>query len=102
MPGQKALLLISTGKSTRETGSLVRAGEQLSLAGVDYAVCPKIHENPSRECVMEASALARKQGVTGCVRRRGGHGCLPGALWDWARGGTGKGQPLTHAAGAAE
>ena len=45
---------------------------------------------------MEASALAREQGVTGCVRRRGGHGCLPGALWDWARGGTGKGQPLTH------
>ena len=44
MPGQKALLLISTGKSTRETGSLARAGEQLSLAGVDYAVCPKIHE----------------------------------------------------------
>ena len=34
MPGQKALLLISTGKSTRETGSLARAGEQLALPGL--------------------------------------------------------------------
>lgn len=113
MPGQKALLLISTGKSTRETGSLARAGEQLSLAGVDYAVCPKIHENPSRECVMEAAAFAREQGCDFIVALGGGAvldasvavaamATNPGDLWDYVCGGTGKGQPLTHAAGATE
>lgn len=33
MPGKKAPLLISAGKSTRETGSLARVEEQLALPG---------------------------------------------------------------------
>lgn len=107
MPGKKALLLISTGKSTRETGSLARVEEQLSLAGVAYAVCPRIHENPSRECVMEAAAFAREQGCDFIVALGGGAvldasvavaamAANPGDLWDYVCGGTGKGRPLAQ------
>ena len=107
MPGKKALLLISTGKSTKETGSLARTEEQLSLAGVSYAICPVIHENPSKECVMEAAAFAREQGCDFIVALGGGAvldasvavaamATNPGDLWDYVSGGTGKGQPLLH------
>lgn len=107
MPGKKALLLISTGKSTKETGSLARTEEQLSLAGVSHAICPVIHENPSKECVMEAAAFAREQGCDFIVALGGGAvldasvavaamATNPGDLWDYVNGGTGKGQPLAH------
>ena len=107
MPGKKALLLISTGKSTKETGSLARTQEQLSLAGVAYVVCPKIHENPSKTCVMEAAAFAREQGCDFIVALGGGAvldasvavaamATNPGHLWDYVSGGTGKGQPLMN------
>lgn len=107
MPGKKALLLISTGKSTKETGSLARTEEQLSLAGVSHAICPVIHENPSKECVMEAAAFAREQGCDFIVALGGGAvldasvavaamATNPGDLWDYVSGGTGKGQPLLH------
>lgn len=105
MPGKKALLLISTGKSTKENGSLAKVEEQLSLAGVDYAVCPRIHENPSRECVMDSAAFAREEGCDFLVALGGGAvldasvavaamATNPGNLWDYVCGGTGKGQPL--------
>ena len=35
LPGKKALLLISNGKSTKVNGSLGRVKEQLAEAGVD-------------------------------------------------------------------
>ena len=38
MPGKKALVLISNGKSTRENGYLDRTLEQLEKAGVETAL----------------------------------------------------------------
>ena len=38
MPGQKAMVVISNGKSTKNNGSLARLEEQLKLAGKEYAV----------------------------------------------------------------
>lgn len=46
LPGKKAMLLISNGKSTRINGSLDRVKEQLEKAGAAYAVFDKIMENP--------------------------------------------------------
>ena len=107
LPGKKALLLISSGKSVRANGTLDRVTAQLDKAGVAYAICANIHENPSREVVMEAAACAKANGCD-FVLAVGGGAVLdsavavaamatnPGDLWDYVCGGTGKGQPLQH------
>ena len=59
-PGKKALLLISSGKSVKVSGTLDRVTAQLDRAGVAYVVCDNIHENPSKEVVMQAAACARE------------------------------------------
>ena len=46
MPGKKALLVISNGKSTRMSGALDRTMEQLRAAGVDVALFDKVGANP--------------------------------------------------------
>ena len=38
MPGKKALLVISNGKSVRENGALTAVEQGLTAAGVDYVV----------------------------------------------------------------
>lgn len=107
MPGKKALLLISSGKSAKVSGALERTQAQLEKAGVEYAVCAKIHENPTREIVMEAVAFAKENGCDFIVALGGGAvldssvavaamATNPGDLWDYVNGGTGKGQPLVN------
>ena len=107
MPGKKALLLISSGKSAKVSGALERTQAQLEKAGVEYAVCAKIHENPTREIVMEAAAFAKENGCDFIVALGGGAvldssvavaamATNPGDLWDCVNGGTGKGQPLVN------
>ena len=105
LPGKKALLLISSGKSVRTTGTLDRVTAQLDKAGVAYTICANIHENPSKEVVMEAAACAKANGCD-FVLAVGGGAVLdsavavaamatnPGDLWDYVCGGTGNGQPL--------
>ena len=109
LPGKKALLLISNGKSVKVNGTLARVQEQLEKAGVEYVVCDNVHENPSKEVVMEAAAMAKEK-VCDFILALGGGAVLdsasavaamatnPGDLWDHVNGGTGKGQPLVHAA----
>lgn len=109
LPGKKALLLISNGKSVKVNGTLDRVQKQLEEAGVEYVVCDNIHENPSKEVVMEAAAMAKEK-VCDFILALGGGAVLdsasavaamatnPGDLWDYVNGGTGKGQPLVHAA----
>ena len=60
MPGKKALLLISNGKSTKVNGSLDRTIEQLEKAGIEYAIFDKIMENPYKSVVMEGAAFAKE------------------------------------------
>lgn len=105
LPGRKALLLISNGKSVRTTGTLDRVTGQLGKACVEYVICANIHENPSKEVVMEAAAVARTNGCDFIVALGGGAvldsavavaamATNPGDLWDYVEGGTGKGLPL--------
>lgn len=107
LPGKKALLLISSGKSVRSTGTLDRTIEQLGKAGARYVICDNIHENPSKEVVMEAAACAKENGCDFIVALGGGAvldsaiavaamATNPGDLWDYVHGGTGKGMPLQH------
>ena len=107
LPGKKALLLISSGKSVKVNGTLDRVTTQLDQAGVTYTICNNIHENPSKEVVMEAAACAKQNGCDFILALGGGAvldsavavsamATNPGDLWDYVYGGTGKAQPLQH------
>lgn len=107
LPGKKAMLLISNGKSTKVNGSLEKVKEQLAKAGAEYAVFDKIMENPVKEVIMEGAAFARENGCD-FILALGGGAVLDsskaiaamatnnGDLWDYVNGGTGKGRPLAN------
>ncbi len=107
MPGKKAMLLISGGKSTKLNGSLDKVKAQLDKAGVNYAVFDKIMENPIKEVVMEGAAFARENGCDFILALGGGAvldsskaiaamATNDGDLWDYVNGGTGKSKPLAN------
>ena len=107
LPGKKALLLISNGKSTKVNGSLDRTIEQLEKAGIEYAIFDKIMENPCKSVIMEGAAFA-KENACDFILALGGGAVLdasvaiaamatnPGDLWDYVFGGTGKAMPLKN------
>jgi alcohol dehydrogenase len=72
MPGGKALLVISNGKSVRENGALARTEEQLKKAGVEFVLFDKIQANPLKSTVMEGAAVARKNNCDFIVAFGGG------------------------------
>ena len=107
LPGKRAMLLISNGKSTKVNGSLARVQTELAKAGVEYAVFDKIMENPVKEVVMEGAAFARQHGCDFILALGGGAvldsskaiaamATNDGDLWDYVNGGTGKGKPLAN------
>lgn len=108
LPGKKALIVISSGKSTRSNGYLARLEEQLDLAGVAHAVFDKILPNPIKAHVMEGAAYAKAQGCDFGVGLGGGSSidsakaiavmaANEGDYWDYVSGGSGKGKPVPNA-----
>ena len=51
MPGKKAMVVISNGKSTRENGSLDRTMNELHQAGVETVLFDKVGANPLKAVV---------------------------------------------------
>ncbi len=107
LPGKKALLLISNGRSTKVNGSLDRVKAQLGKAGVQYVVFDGIMENPVKEAVMAGAECARDNGCDFILALGGGAvldsskaisamATNDGDLWDYVVGGTGKGKPLAN------
>ncbi len=107
MPGKRALLLMSNGRSAKVSGAYDRTVEQLHKAGVEVVEFAKVMENPLKEMVMEGAAFARENGCDFIVALGGGAvldsavavsamATNPGDLWDYVNGGTGKGKPLAH------
>lgn len=107
LPGKKAVIIISNGKSTRANGYLSRTEEQLAQAGVATSVFDKIQPNPLKETVMEGAAFVKAQGADFIVALGGGSvidsakaiavmAANPGDLWDCIASGTGKGQPIKN------
>jgi len=105
LPGKKALLVISQGKSTRQNGYLDRVIGQLGMAGVGYALFDRIEANPRTSTVMAGAAAARSNQCDLVVALGGGSvidaskviafmATNEGDCWDYARGGTGKGKPI--------
>lgn len=108
MPGKKALVVISNGKSTRVNGYLDRTIEQLKLAGVESVVFDKIQANPLKASVEEGAQLANSEGCDFVVALGGGsvmdaakviaiNATNPGDLWQYAGGRTGGKKPAVNA-----
>lgn len=107
MPGKKAMLVISNGKSMRMSGALDRTTEQLRAAGVEMALFDKVGANPLKSIVEEGADFARSNGCDFVVALGGGsvmdaakvmamYAPQPGDLWDYVPGATGKMQPLVN------
>lgn len=108
LPGKKALLLISDGKSAKTNGYLSRTEAQLQQAGIVYSIFDKIMANPLKSTVMEGAAFARNNQCDFIVALGGGSvmdaakaiaamAANDGDLWDYIAGGTGKGKELSAA-----
>ena len=107
MPGQRALVLISSGRSTRANGYLDRTLAQLEQAGVTCTLFDQIMENPVKEVIMAGAAMARANDCDFIVALGGGAvidssaaiaamATNDGDLWDYVCGGTGLGKPLVN------
>ena len=107
LPGKKAVIIISNGKSTRANGYLSRTEEQLAQAGVATSIFDKIQPNPLKETVMEGAAFVKTQDADFIVALGGGSvidsakaiavmAANPGDLWDYIASSTGKGQPIKN------
>lgn len=108
LPGKKALLLMSCGKSAKVSGAYDKTLEQLKKANVEVAEFAKVMENPIKEMVMEGAQFARSNGCDFIVALGGGAvldsavaisamSTNDGDLWDYVNGGTGLGKPLVNA-----
>ena len=100
LPGKKALIVISNGKSTRANGYLDRTMKELDAAGVSYEVFDKVEPNPLKSTVMAGAAAAKAMGAEFLVALGGGSvmDCTKGIammstnegdLWDYVLFGTG-------------
>lgn len=107
LPGKKALIVISSGKSIRANGYLERLEKELSLAGVSYTVFDKILPNPIKSHVMEGAAIAKESGCDFVIGLGGGSSidsaksiavmaANEGDYWDYIFGGSGKGLPVPN------
>ncbi|MDK2808383.1 MAG: alcohol dehydrogenase [Clostridiales bacterium] len=107
LPGKKALIVISAGKSMRENGYLDLLLEQLTRANISSAVFDKILPNPIKSHVMEGAALAKAEGCDFVIGLGGGSSIdsaksiavmatNEGDYWDYISGGSGKALPVAN------
>lgn len=100
LPGKKALIVISSGKSTRANGYLQRVEDELRKANVESVVFDKILPNPVRRHVSEGAAFAKEQGCDFVIGLGGGStidsakaiaimATNEGEFWDYIGGGSG-------------
>jgi alcohol dehydrogenase len=105
--GKKAMLVISSGKSTKESGTLARVEEQLAKAGVSVALFDRIEANPLAATIMDGAKFVKENGCEFIVALGGGSvmdaskiiaimATNPGDVWDYAYGGHGGCKPYTE------
>ena len=107
LPGKKALIVISSGKSTKENGYLDQVEAELQKAGVSSVVFDKILPNPIKSHVAEGALLCKDEGCDFVIGLGGGStidsakaisvmATNPGDLWDYVGGGSGKGKSIDN------
>jgi alcohol dehydrogenase len=106
MPGKKALVVISNGKSVRANGSLAALEAELDAAGAAHVLFDKIQANPLEPTVQEGVDFGRAQGVDFVVGLGGGSvmdaakaiaAMIPqqgGRVWDYMGTGTSEHRPF--------
>ena len=107
MPGKKAMIVISNGKSMKNNGWIDEVIDELEQAGVESVVFDKIGPNPTEPDIMDGVIFARENEVDFIVGLGGGSvldattiiaAVAPqkdgGRVWDYVNGGTGGGRPL--------
>lgn len=108
MPGKKALVVISNGKSTRANGYLDRTLNELSAANVESVVFDQIQANPTKQSIEQGAHIANSEGCDFVVALGGGsvmdaakviaiNATNPGDLWQFAAGRTGQRKQATNA-----
>lgn len=115
LPGKKALVVTTGGKSVKANDYLDRLYGQLDRAGVAHVLFDRIEPNPLRQTVNAGGWLAREQGCDFVVALGGGSVMdgskgicvvaanpghdeagneVAGDIWDYVMGGTAKGLPI--------
>lgn len=107
LPGQKALIVTTAGRSMKANGYLERVTALLDKQGIGHVLFDKILPNPIKDHVMEGAALAKASGCDLILGLGGGSSIdsaksiavmatNPGDYWDYIKGGSGKNQPLVN------
>ena len=106
LPGKKALVVISNGKSTRTNGSLAALEAELDAAGVAHVLFDRIQANPLEPTVQEGVEFGRAEGVDFVIGLGGGSvmdaakaiaAMIPqqgGRVWDYMATGTSEHRPF--------
>jgi len=105
LPGKKAMIIISNGKSVQANGALARVEAELQKAGVTSSLFNQIGANPTKSSVMAGAKSARDNGCDFLVALGGGSvldaskviammATNEGDLWDYVHAGSGKRLPL--------
>mgnify|MGYP003591867019 FL=1 len=107
LPGRKAMIVISNGKSTRANGYLDRLTGQLDKAGIACAIFDRVEPNPLNSTVNAGGRFAREHGCDFIIALGGGS-CMDAAksialiavndgdYWDYIPSGTGKGKSVSN------
>lgn len=108
LPGKKALLLTTFGRSTITNGSLARTQEALNQQGIAFVHLACVEPNPLCTTVMKAAEVVKKEGCDFILALGGGSvmdaakaiaimATNPGTLWDYMQQGTGGRKPIAEA-----
>ena len=117
LPGKRALLVTTGGKSVKANGYLARVEAQLDRAGVEHVLFDRIEPNPLRDTVNAGGRMARVEHCDFVLALGGGSvmdACkgicvvaanpgrdvegneVAGDIWDYVMGGTAKGLPIPN------
>lgn len=107
LPGHKALLVISNGRSTRSYGYLSRIEDQFVKAGIDYILFDQVEANPLVGTIMNGGVMAKESNCDMVVALGGGSvidaakaiaivATNDGNYWDYISSGTGRGKMITN------
>jgi len=98
LPGKKALLVVSCGKSVRTSGALEAVEKGLDACGVEHVLFDKIQANPLEPTIMEGVLMARENDCDFIIGLGGGSvmdsasviaAIAPqkeGRVWDYVKG----------------
>lgn len=107
LPGTRALLLTSNGRSMERIGALARVTAILEERGVAVVHMGVVEPNPMVSTVMKVAARMKDErcdflvalgggSVMDCAKISGLMATNPGELWDYVQGGTGGRRAFEH------